>query len=69
MARNLLILYVGAFVGLVIIVSTAWRDHRAYPVKYDCGLLIGGWHPDAPREVIEHCRKKGYPYDSSKARN
>jgi hypothetical protein len=67
--RNLTFLCAGLFIGIVIIVLTAWRDHRAHPVKFNCGLLIGGWHPDAPREVIERCRKKGYPYDSSKTRN
>jgi hypothetical protein len=27
-------------------------------VKYDCGLLMGGWHPDAPPVVVEECRKR-----------
>jgi hypothetical protein len=68
-SRSLAILCAGAFIGMLIIVLTAWRDHQAYPIKYDCGLLMGGWHPDAPKEVVEKCRKKGYPYDSSKNRN
>ena len=68
MGKHLIIL-AGVFVVLIIIVSTAWRDHHAYPVKYNCGLLIGGWHPDVPPGVVEKCRKKGYPYDSSKTRN
>ena len=25
-------------------------------VKYDCKMLIGGWHPDVPREIIKQCR-------------
>jgi hypothetical protein len=68
-SRSLSILCAGAFIGMLIIVLTAWRDHHAYPIKYNCGLLMGGWHPDAPKEVVEKCRKKGYPYDSSKNRN
>lgn len=27
-------------------------------VKYDCRLLIGGWHPDIPLKVQEECRKR-----------
>jgi hypothetical protein len=26
-------------------------------VRYNCDMLIGGWHPDVPREVIDKCRK------------
>ena len=26
-------------------------------VKYDCEILIGGWHPDVPIAVREECRK------------
>jgi hypothetical protein len=25
-------------------------------IRYDCDMLIGGWHPDVPREVIDKCR-------------
>ena len=27
-------------------------------VRYNCDMLIGGWHPDVPVKVIEECRKK-----------
>jgi hypothetical protein len=27
------------------------------PVKYDCRVLIGGWHPDVPVKAQEECRK------------
>ena len=27
-------------------------------VRYNCDMLIGGWHPDVPLKVIEECRKK-----------
>jgi hypothetical protein len=27
-------------------------------VKYDCSMLIGGWHPDVPVKVQEACRKR-----------
>lgn len=28
------------------------------PIKYNCDMLIGGWHPDFPPEIIKKCRKK-----------
>ena len=27
-------------------------------VRYNCDMLVGGWHPDVPPKVIEECRKK-----------
>lgn len=27
-------------------------------VRYNCDMLMGGWHPDVPLKVIEECRKK-----------
>jgi len=27
-------------------------------VKYDCSVLIGGWHPDVPVKIQEECRKR-----------
>lgn len=27
-------------------------------VTYNCNLLIGGWHPDVPANVVEECRNK-----------
>jgi hypothetical protein len=25
-------------------------------IRYNCDMLIGGWHPDIPPEVIRKCR-------------
>lgn len=69
MSNHLMIYCVSAFVGLLIIASTAWRDYHAYPIKYDCELLVINRHTSMPPEVIEKCKKKGYPYASSKTRN
>ena len=27
-------------------------------IAYDCHMLIGGWHPDVPKEVIKQCRRE-----------
>lgn len=36
--------------------------HKAFDiprvVRYNCDMLMGGWHPDVPPEVIDECRKK-----------
>ena len=56
---------VSAMFAVFIIVATAQRD-QGVKVKYDCALLIGGWHPDFPRKVIEACKRKGINYDRSK---
>ena len=26
-------------------------------VRYNCDILLGGWHPDVPVNVIDECRK------------
>jgi hypothetical protein len=30
---------------------------RPQVVRYNCDMLMGGWHPDVPVEVINECRK------------
>lgn len=25
-------------------------------IRYNCNMLMGAWHPDVPREVIDKCR-------------
>jgi len=43
--------------SLVLILWPSNKDDIVV-VKYDCGMLIGGWHPDVPGEVQDECRKK-----------
>jgi hypothetical protein len=28
-------------------------------VTYNCNMLIGGWHPDAPAKLMQECKDKG----------
>ena len=65
--HNILVVGIFSIVTIAIIVLTSSRDNLV-PVKYDCALLIGSWHPDFPPDAIEACRKKGIGYDSSKTR-
>ena len=42
-----------------MLVLAFWpQDRRQVVVKYDCRMLIGGWHPDVPVAVQEECRKR-----------
>jgi hypothetical protein len=34
------------------------RFDKPMIIRYDCRMLIGGWHPDVPTEVIDACRKQ-----------
>jgi hypothetical protein len=65
---NVIVIGIFLTVAVAIIVLTSYRDNQM-PVKYNCALLIGSWHPDFPPDAIEACRKKGIRYDSSKTSN
>jgi hypothetical protein len=42
-----------------ILILAFWpQDKTQVVVKYDCRVLMGGWHPDFPAKVIEECRKR-----------
>lgn len=57
---------VSFIVTLLIFVHSV--EYNTITVKYDCRMLIGGWHPDVPVAVQEQCRTKGYNANS-KTRN
>ena len=45
---------------ITVLVLAFWpQDRNQVVVKYDCRMLMGGWHPDIPVAVQEACRKKG----------
>jgi len=45
---------------LVILVLSFWPSSKGdvVVVKYDCSMLIGGWHPDVPVKIQEECKKR-----------
>jgi hypothetical protein len=45
-------------VAVGIIVLAGVRDASMSERKIDCRILIGSWHPDVPKEVIQECRKR-----------
>jgi hypothetical protein len=36
----------------------AKQDKDRVTVKYDCRMLMGNWHPDVPKVVVEECKKR-----------
>jgi hypothetical protein len=45
---------------IVVLVLAFWPTSKGevVVVKYNCAILIGGWHPDLPVSVQEECRKR-----------
>ena len=43
-----------------VLVLALWPTNKSsvVVVKYDCRMLMGGWHPDVPVQVQEECRKR-----------
>jgi hypothetical protein len=59
MAKDLFWTVVTFAIVLGMLVLAFWpQDRNQVVVKYDCRILIGGWHPDVPVAVQEECRKR-----------
>lgn len=59
MAKDLFWTTVTFVIVLGMLVLAFWpQDSNQIVVKYDCRMLIGGWHPDVPVAVQEECRKR-----------
>ena len=59
MAKDLFwsILVFSVVIGILVLAF--WPSNsKVVVVKYDCSMLIGGWHPDVPAKVQEECRKR-----------
>ena len=33
---------------------------RITPIKYNCDMIIGDWHPGATKQILDECRKRKY---------
>jgi hypothetical protein len=50
---------VTSIVGIIILVVFLIRNWpEQHSARYNCGILIGGWHPDVPPSVQEQCRSR-----------
>jgi len=51
-----------SFIVLVFVIAltfiAAAQDKDRVTVKYDCRMLMGNWHPDVPKVVIEECKER-----------
>jgi hypothetical protein len=45
-------------VFVIVLTFIAAQDTDRVTVKYDCRMLMGNWHPDVPKVVIEECKKR-----------
>ena len=60
MAKDLFWTIVTFAIIIAALALAFWpQDKNQVVVKYDCRMLMGGWHPDIPVAVQEACRKKG----------
>jgi hypothetical protein len=59
MAKDLFWTVMTFTIVLGVLILAMWpTDKNQVVVKYDCRMLIGGWHPDVPVAVQEECRKR-----------
>ena len=55
--HNVLVIVVFLFLAVPVIILAGIRDESIQPNRFDCRLLIGGWHPDVPAVMVEQCQK------------
>jgi hypothetical protein len=60
MAKDIVWAAVAVSIAIGSLVLAFWPSKKGavVVVKYDCRMLIGGWHPDIPLKVQEECRKR-----------
>jgi hypothetical protein len=66
--HNFLTIGIFSIVAVAIMVLAGVRDESIKINKFDCRMLIGGWHPDVPQKVVKQCQK-GVPNDYSSKTN
>ena len=57
MLRNILVVGIAFTISASILILTGIHDKSIKPARFDCRMLIGGWHPDVPTQIVEQCRK------------
>jgi hypothetical protein len=59
MAKDLFWIISTFIILLSLLMLAFWPENKNHiVVKYDCRMLMGGWHPDFPAKVIEECRQR-----------
>jgi hypothetical protein len=59
MAKDIFWITTTFVIMISVLLLAFWPANKStvIVVKYDCEILIGGWHPDVPVAVQEECRK------------
>ena len=59
MAKDIFWITITFVIMISVLLLAFWPAEKStvVVVKYDCKMLIGGWHPDVPIAVQEECRK------------
>jgi hypothetical protein len=60
MAKDIFWMTTTFVIIITLLLLAFWPSDKSsvVVVKYDCRMLMGGWHPDAPPAVVEECRKR-----------
>ena len=60
MAKDIVWAAVAVSIAIGSLTLAFWPSKKGnvVVVKYDCSVLIGGWHPDVPLKVQEECRRR-----------
>jgi hypothetical protein len=59
MAKDIFWTTVTFSIILMVLILSCWPSNKTeVVVRYDCRMLIGGWHPDFPAKVIEECKQR-----------
>ena len=59
MAKDIFWITITFVIMISVLLLAFWPAEKStvVVVKYDCKMLMGGWHPDVPIAVQEECRK------------
>ena len=60
MNKKIFIFQIIIIVTILFLATTWFFMMDNITIKYDCRMLIGGWHPDIPVIVQDECRIRKY---------
>jgi len=58
MVKDIFWITIASSIVIALWMLAVWPNTETKVAKYDCRMLIGGWHPDFPAKVIEECRQR-----------
>ena len=59
MAKDIFWTTVTFSIILMVLILSCWPSNKTeVVVRYDCRMLIGGWHPDVSIDIQKKCRAR-----------